>query len=56
MRSVVKIGYNGWLSRLVVKIGCQDCCQDWFQGLVVKIGCNNWMSRFVVTIGCQDWL
>ena len=28
---------QGWLSRLVVKI----CCQDWLSRLVVKIGCQD---------------
>ena len=43
---IVKVGNQGWLSRLVVTIGCHD----WLSKLVVMIGCQNWLLWLVVKI------
>ena len=43
----MKIRCQDCLSKLVFKIGFQDCFQDC---------CQDWLSRLVVNVACQDWL
>ena len=40
---IVKVGNQGWLSRLVVTIGCHD----WLSKLVVMIGCQDFCQIVV---------